>query len=143
MEHYHLRSRLLERFPDGAAAFFGARLSSPGRFISGLLRLLTDPTIDVTAAAAEALGKLGGERDALPALLSLWDARLWKIRAAVLRGIAHLVDRGMVTDLKMLEEQAPRFILTSTDFTPQFEIKSAYRRLMESVFREKEKRLIQ
>ncbi len=123
-----------------AAAFFGARLSSPGGFISGLLRLLTDPTIDVTVAAAEALGKLGGEHDALPALLGLWDARRWKIRAAVLRGIVHLVDRGTVSNLKMLEEQAPRFILTSTDFTPQFEIKAAYRHLMESVFREKEKR---
>jgi UDP-N-acetylglucosamine--N-acetylmuramyl-(pentapeptide) pyrophosphoryl-undecaprenol N-acetylglucosamine transferase len=126
-----------------AAAFFGARLSSPGSFISNLLRLLSDPTIDVTVAAAEALGKLGGERDALPALLGLWDARLWKIRAAVLRGIVHLVDRGTVADLKVLEEQAPRFILTSTDFTPQFEIKAAYRRLMESVFREKEKRPLQ
>jgi UDP-N-acetylglucosamine--N-acetylmuramyl-(pentapeptide) pyrophosphoryl-undecaprenol N-acetylglucosamine transferase len=123
-----------------AAAFFGARLSSPDSFISGLLRLLTDPTIDVTVAAAEALGELGGERDVLPALLGLWDSRLWKIRAAVLRGIGHLVDRGTVANLKMLEEQAPRFILTSTDFTPQFEIKAAYRHLMESVFREKEKR---
>jgi UDP-N-acetylglucosamine--N-acetylmuramyl-(pentapeptide) pyrophosphoryl-undecaprenol N-acetylglucosamine transferase len=123
-----------------AAAYFGARLSSPDSFISGLLRLLTDPTIDVTVAAAEALGNLGGERDVLPALLGLWDSRLWKIRAAVLRGIGHLVDRGTVANLKMLEEQAPRFILTSTDFTPQFEIKAAYRNLMESVFREKEKR---
>jgi UDP-N-acetylglucosamine--N-acetylmuramyl-(pentapeptide) pyrophosphoryl-undecaprenol N-acetylglucosamine transferase len=123
-----------------AAAFFGSRLSSPAGIISNLLRLLTDPAIDVTVAAAEALGKLGGERDALPALLGLWDARPWKIRAAVLRGIVHLVDRGTIADLKMLEEQAPRFILTSTDFTPQFEIKATYRHLMESVFKEKEKR---
>ena len=37
----------------------------------------------------------------------------------------------------------PRFILTSTDFTPQFEIKFAYRRLMESVSRKKGKRIAQ
>ncbi len=126
-----------------AAAFFGARLSSPDNFISTLLRLLTDPAIDVTAAAAEALGKLGGERDAMPALLGLWDARLWRIRAAVLRGIHHLVERGVVTDLSIVEKQAPRFILTSTDFKPQFEIKAAYKSLMESLLKEKEKRLVQ
>jgi UDP-N-acetylglucosamine--N-acetylmuramyl-(pentapeptide) pyrophosphoryl-undecaprenol N-acetylglucosamine transferase len=126
-----------------AAAYYGDRLSSPERFIEILLRLLTDPVIDVSVESAEALGKLGGERDALPALLGFWDARLWKIRAAVLRGIFHLVERGVIDDLEMLEQQMPRFILTSTDFTPQFEIKAAYRRLMESVFREKEKRTVQ
>jgi UDP-N-acetylglucosamine--N-acetylmuramyl-(pentapeptide) pyrophosphoryl-undecaprenol N-acetylglucosamine transferase len=126
-----------------AAAFFGARLSSPDSYISILLRLLTDPAIDVAVAAAEALGKLGGEQDALPALLGLWDARLWKIRAAVLRGLLYLVERGTVSNLSVLEQQAPRFILTSTDFTPQFEIKAAYQRLMESFIREKEKRLVQ
>jgi UDP-N-acetylglucosamine--N-acetylmuramyl-(pentapeptide) pyrophosphoryl-undecaprenol N-acetylglucosamine transferase len=123
-----------------AAAYFGDRLSSPDHFISALLRLLTDPIIDVSVAAAEALGQLGGEHNALPALLGLWDARLWKLRAAVLRGIFYLVERGTVVDLDILEQQAPRFILTSTDFAPQFEIKTAYRCLMESVFREKEKR---
>jgi UDP-N-acetylglucosamine--N-acetylmuramyl-(pentapeptide) pyrophosphoryl-undecaprenol N-acetylglucosamine transferase len=126
-----------------AAAFFSGRLSSPKRFISVLLKLLTDPTIDVRVAAAEALGKLGGEFDALPALLGLWDAKLWKIRAAALRGIHHLVERGQVTNLDMLEDQVPRFILTSTDFAPRFEIKSACRQLMESVSRKKEKRMAQ
>lgn len=136
--YYEVRSEAAR-----AAAYFGDRLSSPDKFISILLRLLTDPIIDVSGAAAEALGKLGGEHDALPALLGLWDARLWKTRAAVLRGILFLVERGKVADLEMLEQQAPRFILTSTDFTPQFEIKAVYRRLMESVFREKEKRTVQ
>jgi UDP-N-acetylglucosamine--N-acetylmuramyl-(pentapeptide) pyrophosphoryl-undecaprenol N-acetylglucosamine transferase len=59
-----------------AAAHFGDRLFSPERFIQALLRLLTDPIIDVSVAAAEALGKLGGEHDALPALLGFWDAKL-------------------------------------------------------------------
>jgi hypothetical protein len=97
----------------------------------------------VCAAAAEALGRIGGESNALPALLGLSEARLWKLRAAVLRGILHLVERGEVSRLEILEAQVPRFILTSTDFAPQFEIKAAYRQLMESVSRKKEKRIAQ
>jgi UDP-N-acetylglucosamine--N-acetylmuramyl-(pentapeptide) pyrophosphoryl-undecaprenol N-acetylglucosamine transferase len=123
-----------------AAAHFSSRISSPKPFLSSLLKLLTDPIIDVKVAAAEALGKLGGEHDALPALLGLWDSRSWKLRAAVLQGILTLVERGTITNFEILEEQVPRFILTSTDFTPQFEIKSVYRQLMESVSRRKEKR---
>ena len=126
-----------------AAAFFGRRLNSPNSLIAVLLKLLTDKNIDVSVAAAEALGKIGGEFDALPALLGLWDSRLWKLRAAVLRGILHLVERGEVAHLEILEAQVPRFILTSTDFAPQFEIKTAYRRLMDSVSRKKEKRTAQ
>ena len=126
-----------------AAAFFGCRLASPKSFISVLLKRLTDPNIDACVAAAEALGKLGGEFDALPALLGMWDARLWRIRAGVLRGIYYLVERGQVANLEMLEDQVPRFILTSTDFAPRFEIKAACRQLMESVARRKEKRIAQ
>jgi UDP-N-acetylglucosamine--N-acetylmuramyl-(pentapeptide) pyrophosphoryl-undecaprenol N-acetylglucosamine transferase len=126
-----------------AAAAFGSRLSSPDKFVSALLKLLTDDTIDVSVAAAEALGKIGRESDAFPALLGMWDSRLWKVRAAVLRGLFHLVDRGEVSRLEILEAQVPRFILTSTDFAPQFEIKAAYRQLMESVSRKKEKRIAQ
>jgi UDP-N-acetylglucosamine--N-acetylmuramyl-(pentapeptide) pyrophosphoryl-undecaprenol N-acetylglucosamine transferase len=123
-----------------AAAFFSRRLSSPRSLISALLKLLADANLDVSVAASEALGKLGGESDALPALLGLWDTRFWKLRAAALRGIHYLVERGEVTDLDLLERHVPKFILTSTDFAPRFEIKSAYRRLMETVYRRKEKR---
>jgi len=79
-----------------AAAFFGERISSPGLFISVLLKLLKDRNIDVCTAAAEALGRIGGENDVLPALLQLWDSRLWRMRTAVLRGILHMVERGKV-----------------------------------------------
>ncbi len=122
-----------------AAAFFGERLSAPDRFISKLLQLLEDSNIDVCTAAAEALGRLGGEHDALPALLALWDSKFWRMRTAVLRGILHMVERGKVTNLDAVETQVPKFILTSTDFRPHFEIKFAYMRLMESVSRKKEK----
>jgi len=123
-----------------AAAFFGSRLNAPDNLIAVLLKLLTDKNIDVSVASAEALGKIGGEFDALPALLGFWDSRLWKLRAAALRGILHLVERGKVAHLEILEAQAPRFILTSTEFAPYFEIKAVYRQLMESVSRKKEKR---
>ena len=122
-----------------AAAFFGNRLSLKKPFIAGLLKLLDDRNIDVGSAAAEALGKLGGEQDAFPALLHLWDTRFWRMRAAALHGIIHLVERGQVVNLDLLEAQAPRFILTSTDFRPHFAIKSAYRRLMESISGKREK----
>jgi len=120
-----------------AAAFFGDRLSSPEPLIAALIKLLSDPVIDVAAAAAEALGKIGSRENALPVLLNMWDTKFWRVRAAVLRGILHLVERGEATDYEMLEKQVPQFILTSTDFKPQFEIRSAYRQLMESVSRKK------
>jgi len=124
-----------------AAAFFGSKISSPKPFISALLKLLPDPNIDVSTAAAEALGKLGDDSDALPALLGLWDTKFWRMRTAVLHGIHHLVERGQVANLGELEAQVPKFILTSTDFKPHFEIKFAYRRLIDSVSRKKEKRI--
>jgi UDP-N-acetylglucosamine--N-acetylmuramyl-(pentapeptide) pyrophosphoryl-undecaprenol N-acetylglucosamine transferase len=123
-----------------AVAFFNGRLSSPTQFIARLRALLADRIIDVSAAAAEALGKVGGESDALPALLGMWDTRYWKMRAAVLHGILLLVERGKVADLDMVEARSQKFILTSTDFKPQFEIKSAYRQLMEAISCMKEKR---
>jgi UDP-N-acetylglucosamine--N-acetylmuramyl-(pentapeptide) pyrophosphoryl-undecaprenol N-acetylglucosamine transferase len=126
-----------------AVAFFGPKISSQQYFISALIKLLSDPNIDVSTSAAEALGSLGGESDALPALLGLWDTKFWRMRTAVLRGIHHLVERGKISNLDELEAQVPKFILTSTDFKPHFEIKFAYRRLMDSVSRKKEKRSTQ
>ena len=126
-----------------AVEFFNSRLSYPKNFLAALLKLLDDSILDVSVAAAEALGKVGGEYDALPALLGRWDSRFWKMRAAELRGILHLEERGEVGRLDLVEAQVPRFILTSTDFAPHFEIKSVYRQLMESVSRKKEKRVAQ
>ncbi len=120
-----------------ASAFFSNRLSSKEPFIAALLKLLDDPIIDVASAAAEALGELGGEHDALPVLLSMWNSKFWKVRAAALRGIFHLLQRGAVNDLETIEKQVPKFILTSTDFVPQFEIKSIYRKVIQAVNRRK------
>lgn len=125
-----------------AVAHFGSRLSSTQNLVNALKKLLRDPNIDVTVAVAEALGQIGGQQDALPALLEMWDTRLWKVRAAVLRGILHLVKRGAVSNPEAIEDQAAKFILTSTDFRPHFEIKAVYRHLMELIETEKEKRIV-
>ncbi len=125
-----------------AVAHFGPRLSSTKILVEAVKKLLADSNIDVTVAAAEALGQIGGEKDALPALLGMWDTRLWKVRAAVLRGILHLVKRGTIGNPEMIENQAAKFILTSTDFRPHFEIKAVYRHLMELIETEKEKRTV-
>jgi hypothetical protein len=60
------------------------------------------------------------------------QARFWKVRAAALKGVMALVTRGQVRDYHALREGLAAFILSSTDFTPQFEIKAAYRHLIEA-----------
>ena len=121
-----------------AAFHFNERIAVREPFISELIRVLGESNLDVNTAAAEALGKLGGESDALKALMELCDAKYWRLRAAALKGIFHLVKRGCVTDLKTVEARAALFVLTSTDFTPDFEIKSTYRVLMDIISRKKE-----
>jgi UDP-N-acetylglucosamine--N-acetylmuramyl-(pentapeptide) pyrophosphoryl-undecaprenol N-acetylglucosamine transferase len=116
-----------------AASHFNERIESRESFIAGLMRALDESNLDVCTAAAEAMGRLGGEDDALPALLGLCDTKYWRLRAAALRGVLHLVKRGRVTDLKMVEARTARFVLTSTDFKPEFEIKTTYRELMKAV----------
>ena len=114
--------------------------SSPGiaEILSGLKHLLADRNIEVAAAAAEALGLLGDEENALPALLEMHSNKMWKTRAAALKGILYLVQRGQVSDLSVLEKELPKFALTSTDFGPQFEIKSVFRQLMEALASQQE-----
>ncbi len=121
-----------------AAGSFGDRLSSTGEIVTELLRLTTDRVIEVAVAAAEAAGRLGDERNALPALLAMKHYEFWKVRAAALKGIRALVDRGKVTDFALLSRELPGFVLTATDFMPHFEIKSEYRQLMEAVSNGKE-----
>jgi hypothetical protein len=57
----------------------------------------------------------------------------WKVRSAALRGIQALVERGRVRDLPALMKGLEAFPLISTDFVPQFELKSNYRKLLEAV----------
>jgi hypothetical protein len=79
------------------------------------------------------LGKVGGEHDALPALLEMKEARYWVVRAAALRGLLSLVERGEGGDPRRFIAELDRFVLTSTDFKPEFQIKRLYGRLRQAV----------
>ncbi len=116
-----------------AAAALADGLTRRDEVARGLVRLLGDRNLEVAAAAAEALGKVGGEADAVPALLSLAGYEFWKVRASALKGLLTLVERGAVSDLPALRARLPEFVLVSPDFVPQFEIKAAYRRLAQAV----------
>jgi UDP-N-acetylglucosamine--N-acetylmuramyl-(pentapeptide) pyrophosphoryl-undecaprenol N-acetylglucosamine transferase len=120
------------------AARFAERLVRRGEVVAALVKGLSDRNLEAAATAAEALGVLGGEAEALPALLALADYRFWKVRAAALRGVLALVERGEVRDQTKLTKALPAFLLTSTDFRPQFEMKLSYRRVVEALARGKE-----
>ena len=111
------------------------QLSDEGRarLIAGLIGLLRDRWLEVAAAAAEALGHVGGETDARPALLALVEHRYWLVRAAGLRGLHALVERGRAGNLDTLEQAARGFALTATDFRPEFTIRTSYGRLIRAI----------
>ena len=126
-----------------AVSHFNERITIKESFITELIRALDESNLDVSAEAAEALGRLGFEHDALPALLNLCDTKYWRLRAAALNGIFHLIERGRVANLEMVKERVPLFILTSTDFKPHFEIKRAYEELTKTLSGKKEPNLPQ
>lgn len=103
------------------------------RLIAGLTALLHDRWLEVAAAAAEALGHVGGEFDARPALLALVEHKYWLVRAAGLRGLHALVERGRAGNLDTLEQAARGFALTATDFRPEFTIRTSYGRLIRAI----------
>ena len=107
--------------------------SGRARLIAGLITLLGDRWLEVAAAAAEALGHVGGETDARLALLALVDHKYWLVRAAALRGLHALVERGRAGDLDTLEQAARGFALTATDFRPEFTIRTSYGRLVRAI----------
>lgn len=69
------------------ATRFAGRLARSAEVVAALGTRLSDPNLEAASAAAEALGALGGEEDALPPLLALAEHRFWKVRAAALRGV--------------------------------------------------------
>jgi UDP-N-acetylglucosamine--N-acetylmuramyl-(pentapeptide) pyrophosphoryl-undecaprenol N-acetylglucosamine transferase len=123
------------------AALLAGSLTDRGDLIAGLVRLLSDRWLEVAVAAAQALGKVGHAHDALPALLALQNARLWRLRAASLEGLLSLVERGEGGDPAALTAALSTFVLTSTDFTPEFQIKRLYGRVLHAIaFREGDQR---
>jgi len=113
---------------DGATGEFAR-----AQFISRLTRVLRDRWLEVAAAAAETLGQIGHESDALPVLVALQNHRYWLVRSAALRGLRFLVERGRAGDLAELERQIRGYVLTATDFRPEFMIKTAYARVLEAI----------
>ena len=115
------------------ASHLAERLSSPDAIVEGLKGLLADRWLEVAAAAAEAMGKIGGAHDALPSLLALKDAKYWMLRAAALEGLLSLLQRRQAGDPEALRDHLREFVLTSTDFKPEFQIKRLYSRVMAAI----------
>ena len=107
------------------------------RLTAALIGLLRDSWLEVAATAAQALGAIGGQDDALPALLELQSFRYWVVRAAGLRGLLRLVERGRAGDLTELERQIRGFVLTATDFRPEFTIRSSYAGVLDAIARQR------
>jgi hypothetical protein len=65
----------------------------------------------------------------------LQNHRYWLVRSAALRGLRRLVERGRAGDLVDLERQIRGYVLTATDFRPEFMIKTSYARVLEAIAR--------
>jgi len=115
------------------AARLADRLIDCDAMVAALIDRLSDRWLEVASAAAHALGRVGHAHDALPALLALQDARLWRLRAAALEGLLSLVERGESGDPATLVGALKQFVLTSTDFQPEFQIKRLYGRVLAAV----------
>lgn len=120
-----------------AIAALDASLSEAarGRLIGCLTSLLGDRWLEVAAVAAETLGHIGDEARALPVLVGLQEHRYWVVRAAGLRGLLYLIERGRAGDLDDVERHIRGYVLTATDFRPEFMIKTAYARVLDAIAR--------
>lgn len=105
------------------------------RLLARLTTLLGDRWLEVAAVAAETLGHVGDEARALPVLVALQDHRYWVVRAAGLRGLLYLIERGKAGDLDDIERHIRGYVLTATDFRPEFMIKTAYARVLDAIAR--------
>ena len=135
MEAFHDPSYEVRAEAARAVSSLSDRLIDRAAVVGGLTRLLQDRWLEVAVAGAEALGRVGCRHDALPALLAMRDARYWVVRAAALRGLLSLVERGEGGDPAALLAQVNHFVLTSTDFKPEFQIKRLYGRLLDVIER--------
>lgn len=103
------------------------------RLVAALIARLRDPWLEVAAAAAEALGRVGRRDTALQALIDLQHHRYWMVRSAGLRALTSMVERGQAGDLDRLGREIRGFILTATDFRPEFTIRTSYGRLVAAI----------
>ncbi|MEW5983517.1 MAG: glycosyltransferase [Acidobacteriota bacterium] len=103
------------------------------RLVLALIGRLYDTWLEVAASAAEALGRIGRKSDALAALVDLQHHRYWMVRAAGLRALRSMVERGEAGSLEDLEREIKGFILTATDFRPEFTIRTSYGHLVAAI----------
>jgi UDP-N-acetylglucosamine--N-acetylmuramyl-(pentapeptide) pyrophosphoryl-undecaprenol N-acetylglucosamine transferase len=108
------------------------------RLLARLVALLHDRWLEVAAVAAESLGRIGDASTALPALLALRDERQWIVRSAGLRGVLYLIERGKAGNLDTLDREIRGYVLTATDFRPEFLIKTSYAKVLAAIAARKE-----
>ena len=110
---------------------FAGRLAHHETVTERLFTLIKDRSFEVVREAALALGAVGKDQRIVEELLTLKEHHYWQVREAVLKALAMLVQRGVISDRQWLRAEISRFILTTTDFRPHFAIKETYRQLFE------------
>ncbi|MCX7823389.1 MAG: glycosyltransferase [Syntrophobacterales bacterium] len=107
-------------------AHFSDMLAGKEIWLKKLLERLKDPSFEVVAEAAVAIGRIGIDNRALEALFSLGTHHFWQVREAALRGILSMLERHVICPSIELYRGLQGFILTSTDFVPHFPIRNTY-----------------
>lgn len=98
------------------------------REIVTLLRGLTDdPRFEVRVAALAALGEIGVGPETVSALLDRFLDANWKVRSAAVGGLRRVAERGALSpqDRVQVAGAVQGLLLTSTGFTPLFELKDS------------------
>ncbi|MGC8719785.1 MAG: glycosyltransferase [Thermodesulforhabdaceae bacterium] len=109
---------------------FADMLAGKEIWFKKMIERLRDPSFEVVAEAAVAIGRIGIDNRALDALCSLGTHHFWQVREAALRGILALLERHVICPSPELYSGLQGFILTSTDFVPQFPIRQTYNAIM-------------
>lgn len=111
-------------------AHFSDILAGKEIWFRKMIEKLKDPSFEVVAQAAVAIGRIGIDNRALEALFALGTHHFWQVREAALRGILSLLERHVICPSPELYRGLQGFILTSTDFTPHFPIKETYKAIL-------------
>jgi HEAT repeat protein len=143
--NHHVRRAILVGLGDsyfeirsaaaGAVAAFPDDASRDQEVLDRLGSLLKDHRFEVRQAALHAIGEVGDSGVWATVITPFFTEPNWKVRAAALNALRRLVERGQLTvgDMPHLMEQLRSLLLTSTGFTPTFELKSALVALKEAL----------
>ena len=124
--YYEVRSQVCR-----AAAHFGQFLAGKQEWFQALLVCLHDKSFEVMVEAAQALGEVGTDGQAVEALMTLKEDLRWQVRDAALKGIKRLMERRVIAPSPEILSQVAAFVLTATDFSPHFSIKDTYRTIQD------------